>query len=45
MNYYSNEKIGKRIKCISKMDSLRADNASGVVAHPKTGEKIYWQGK
>ena len=45
MNYETNEKIGKRIAGISKKESIKADNASGVVRHPKTSEKIYWQGK
>lgn len=42
--YETAEKIGKRIAGISKKESIKADNASGVVTHPKTGEKIYWQG-
>lgn len=43
--YETNEKIGKRIVGISKRDSLKADNANGVVRHPKTGKRIYWEGK
>ena len=43
--YETAEKIGKRIVGISKKESIHADNASGVVRHPKTGERIYWDGK
>ena len=43
MNYDTNKELGKRINGITKKQSLKADNASGVVRHPKTGERIYWQ--
>ena len=40
--YETAEKIGKRIVGIRKEESIKAFNDSGVVRHPKTGERIYW---
>jgi len=43
MSYNENKPVAKKIKGISKKQSIKADNASGVVKHPATGELIFWQ--
>ena len=44
--YEDGKEIANKIKGISKRDSIgqaKFDGGRGVVIHPKTGERIYWQ--
>lgn len=47
IDYITGASIGGRIPGIKKRESItqaKFDGGRGVVQHPKTGQKIYWQG-